>query len=255
MFHLRKWYLDVVDADGRALIAYWARLRWGPLDVRYAATLTTAGAGMDEHTTLRAGREPEATADGLAWTCPRLGLRGTWRRRLDAVRIPLLDTPGQTIDWHCHLPAGEAEVTVGGTTLRGAGYGECLTMTLPPWRLPCATLRWGRAVGARRSLVWIAWAGGAHPRRWLVAEGIPHADATGACGEERVALPAGDALALAEPRVLRDGELGAVVAAVPGLALLIPRRLRRARETKWLSRARWADGDAGWAIHEVVRWA
>ena len=51
-----------------------------------------------------------------------------------------------------------------------------------------------------------------------------------------------------DQRVITDRRIGD---AVPLLAWLLPRRIRRAREQKWCSRAR-LGGASGWAIHEIV---
>lgn len=248
MFRLRKWYLDVVGDDGGAAILYHARLAWGPLRIAYGAALTTDGAGTRERATLRPGGEPHETTDAIAWRCAPLRLHGTWRRQAAPVRQELM--PGVT--WDCRAPAADTELAIGDRRWRGLGYVEALTMTVPPWRLPFRELRWGRALAAGRSTTWIDWRDGL-ARRWAVIDGARATLAT--CADDRLVAADGGALTLGRERVLRDAPLAGTLAAVPGLALLVPRRIRRAQETKWLSRATWSDGASGWAIHEVVRWA
>lgn len=54
MFHLLKWYLDVVTDDGGVAIGYAARLRWGAVRVGYASLLLAAPSGScREQATLR----------------------------------------------------------------------------------------------------------------------------------------------------------------------------------------------------------
>src|SRR3990172_7479516 len=49
MFLLNKWYLDLTTADGTVVICYAARLRWGPVRVRYSSVLLAPpGARPDE---------------------------------------------------------------------------------------------------------------------------------------------------------------------------------------------------------------
>jgi hypothetical protein len=79
VFRLGKWYMDCVAADGTALIAYWARLAWGVVRFRYAATLVRRDGSVSETATLLGGREPWRETDGIAWRCGPLRIAGRWR--------------------------------------------------------------------------------------------------------------------------------------------------------------------------------
>lgn len=188
----------------------------------------------------------------MRWICRGMHVEGSWRRRTGGITIRLLDAPEGLVEWQCVMPAADAEVRVNGEEFRGLGYVECLTMTMPPWRLPCDELRWGRALAPGRSTVWIDWKGG-QGQRWAVSDGLL-LPAT-ACSDGGLELGDGRSLTLGHRRTIRDGTIGEVLSTIPGLGSLVPRRVRNARETKWLSRADWSDGTAGWSIHEVVRWA
>ena len=72
------------------------------------------------------------------------------------------------VDWHCVLPRGP----VSAGAFNGLGYAEHLRLTIPPWRLPIRTLRWGRFLSPRNSLVWIDWQGG-FTSRTLFLNGRP----------------------------------------------------------------------------------
>jgi hypothetical protein len=202
-FELRKWYLDCVDADGNAAIAYWAKLRWRYINLYYR---TVAINGVERRCTEVSWRQSvsmEASAPPI-------------RRRL-------FEGADGIVDWSCEMPRAKARIG----SVRGDGYAELLRMTVPPWKLPIDELRWGRFIGGGKWAVWIEWRG-ALPQKW----------AFGDAGDVR----------FDDERVLTDRRIGD---AVPLIKWLLPRRIRRAREQKWCSRASLGD-DRGWAIHEVV---
>ena len=225
-FTLRKWYLDCVTAAGEAVVLYQARLRWGPLALRYASLL-------GGRTTLRATPEPSVEGDTVRWSAPRLAVTGTWRGLAPERRENLV--PG--VEWRCVQPRARASLQIAGREVSGLGYVELLILTVPPWRLPIDELRWGRFCSEDRGAVWIEWRG-AHPLRVALIDGVP-AD-----------FHAGS-LRLHDERVLRSGRIGETV--IPRLRRLFPARIARLSETKWVSRGELA-GSEGWAIHEVVRW-
>lgn len=83
------------------------------------------------------------------------------------------------IDWECRQPAADARVRLaGGREITGLGYAERLRMTIPPWRLPLRTLRWGRFLAAGESWVWIDWQG-PHVARFAFRNGGGRAAAIG----------------------------------------------------------------------------
>ena len=57
-----------------------------------------------------------------------------------------------SIVWTCLQPGSRVNISLGDRQLAGLGYAECLSVTLPPWRLPLSELRWGRFVSAEHSL-------------------------------------------------------------------------------------------------------
>jgi hypothetical protein len=134
--------------------------------------------------------------------------------------------------------------------VEGLGYVEELVMTVPPWRLPIDSLRWGRFASARSGLTWIEWRG-AHPLRLALLDGKP-ADLASA-SEEQVDA-GGSSLSLSAAAVLRSGRIArTALSGIPGLARTFPLGILGLEETKWRSRGT-LGADQGWAIHEVVRW-
>jgi hypothetical protein len=139
--------------------------------------------------------------------------------------------------------------------VRGCGYAEWLTMTLPPWRIPFRRLRWGRFHGAEHSLVWIDLRGGCS-RTWVFADGIERPD--GEVRAETVTLAAeGSTLVLDRGITLRSGRLLRTGLRPLRLLVSLVPRWRDAHESKWLTRAVLAGPRGrteGWAVHEEVTW-
>jgi hypothetical protein len=257
-FELSKWYLDAVGEDGEVFIGYRANLRWRRLAISYASALTAGARDARTRSTARPGKEPDFFEGALAWAESKLAARATWRGAASPIVHTLYESPEGAVQWHCLLPSARAEVACDGVVLRGLGYAERLSMTIPPWRLPIDTLRWGRFLSPEHSVVWIDWERESARRTWVFANG---AEVEGRVSEEgiffeggRVELPAPGRL------VLRSGRLSYLLRSLP---LSLPLRTRlgsRAlaiHETKWRTRGRLeldgAPAVEGWAIHEVVR--
>jgi len=252
-FELTKWYIDVVAPDGRGAIAHWVELTWHGVRGR-AGSILTFGPNQptEEHTALEPGDAPPWHGQTLDWTMPALGTTVLLQRRTAGAAIRLLGELDGSLDWNCVAPHAPACITVNGRSFDGVGYAECLRTSLPPWRLPAHSVRWGRALFRERSVVWLQWLG-AEPRDVLLLDGH---QVTGAIHADRIDLPHGEHLSLDAPHVIREGGIAEAVRPARVLWPLLPQALREIRERKWLARARLhaADGqdEASWAIHEQI---
>jgi hypothetical protein len=129
-------------------------------------------------------------------------------------------------------------------------------MTVPPWRLPIDTLRWGRFLSPGRSVVWIDWRNGSGGKTWVFLDGM---EVQGGMSEEAVFFEGGRVDLPAPGRlVLRSGPLSHLLRNLPGsLRTSRPGRALSIYETKWRTRGclelEGAPRVPGWAIHEVVR--
>jgi hypothetical protein len=253
-FHLEKWYVDVVDPTGRALVGYSSTLRWAGLEVRHASLLLSEpGRAARAQTTLRRVTAPEAEGDAIAWSLPLLGLEGRWSRHCASLSAELFSTARGAVVWTCHAPRAAARVRLGGVRLEGTGYVEQLRLTLAPWRLPIEALHWGRAIADSCAVIWIDWRGADHSRR-LVA--VDDSVAQGAELTDDGVTWAGTSLVrLGTRRTLREGTLGGSVAtSLPAvLRRRLPARLLEVHEHKWVGQASIRGAPAN-AIWEVVRW-
>jgi hypothetical protein len=258
-FHLSKWYVDCVSPAGDVFIGYSARLLWRGAALTFASTLVRAN-GRDalSRTSLRRSPAPLVEGSEIRWRHGALAVEGVWRSRGKPCRQLVYSSPEGRITWHGLQPRSCASVSAAGTPIAGWGYAEHLEMTVRPWRLPLDVLRWGRFTGESGSVVWIDWQG-PEPRTFVFTDGERIADAV--VDDTGVGMPGRRLVLDAEGRaVLRDGTLGTTaLAEAPRVARLLPGWILGVRECKWLSRAALTeDGettDAGWAIHEVVRFA
>jgi len=255
-FVLTKWYLDCVDAGGRAAIGYWASLQLHGLAISWHSVATyEPGQPPRERTSLHRVRAPRRSGDTITWASHALGCAFTLDATLPAATIPLLDEPRGRIDWRCEAPAARVTVTTqDGAPLEGAGYAECLVMTVLPWQLPFDQLRWGRwlSLDARRSVVWIDWRG-ERPSRWALVDGVERTDVM--VRDDGIAF-SGATLPLRDARTLHERTLGDIVGRIKPLAALLPDALLALHEHKWCGAASLHHGEShvnGWAIHESVQ--
>jgi hypothetical protein len=258
MFALHKWYLDVVTDEGDTLVTYAARLRWRQLRLSYAAVLHSppSGPAREASSFGRVGR-PQLEDDLLIWEHAPLHLCGRWRRTSPAVRRTLLRTGDGAIRWTCHQPSARATVECEGRTLDGVGYVECLSLTIPPWKLPFRTLCWGRHASDRHAVVWIDWSG-RDGRQFIWLDGVEQLGAR-LDGASVRGLADGAEL---QVRWLRD------ICRRPALARLsdhLPIGIQRLmtplhgmREHKQLARSAIIRNgtplDRGWTVFEEVAW-
>jgi hypothetical protein len=253
-FLLEKWYVDVVASDGRARIAYVAKVTLGALKLSYAAVLRACGDHAESAYSLRGVRLPERGEEGapIAWRSEALGLDVWVRPATPALGRRVLDGELGWLDWQCLAPRADVQFRDHGEVIAGTGYAEVVTATVPPWLLPWDTLRWGRAHVGSSTVVWLELDGPAQRQSCLYVDGGERPFR--AADRERVSLDDDRSLMLSDHQTIREGILGkTVLSAVPDATTLFPGRLLGMQEIKWLSRAALAK-ERGFAIHECVTW-
>jgi protein-S-isoprenylcysteine O-methyltransferase Ste14 len=253
-FQLSKWYMDCASESGEVVIAYAARLKWRAITLHYTSLLVhEPGKKPRVQTSMRASTEPVLDGDTITWTSEALEASGKWTALATAAPETIYASEDGDVTWHCHQPRSRAEVTIGNRVVRGLGYAEHLELSVEPWHMPIDSLRWGRFVGARSSLVWIDWRG-AHDKKLVLLDGKPLASPE---IEERAVGGEGAHLAIEEGTTLRSGKIAkTALEVVPGLERF-PVRILAVDEHKWTARGALDDAngrDEGFVIHEIVRW-
>jgi len=258
-FSLTKWYLDCVDADGNAAIAYWSSLVWRGIAITWhRLSVHEAGTEPLDRSSARSVPPPVRTNGTLTWEAAPLGCRVTSDSLDEAFSRQLLDDDDGSVDWRCESAHGVVTVECENRRpILGIGYAECLTMTLPPWRLPIETLKWGRWLSdsSRRSVVWIEWQG-PKPLTAVFVDGrlqrAARVDDDGISADEI-------AVSLTDRQTLYSRSLVDTLGVLrPALAPLLPPAWLNVEDCKWRSRGRLrTEGrvdETGWVIHETVRW-
>lgn len=258
MFQLSKWYLDLVTPDGIAVLCYAARLRWGPVRLRYASILLDIpGAKPEEAATVRRVERPVIDRGILRWRSNSLGVHGEWRRQRPMLRETLQRSRAGAVRWSCRMPLATAEVQWGGRGFAGLGYVESLGMTIPPTRLPFRRMRWGRHLSREHWLAWIEW-NGQLPGQWIWLDGVRQ-DGVTFTDEGTIHLAGGWQLQLRDSRDIRNRVvLPSIGAMFAGIASRWAGSLATLREHKMVARsAPYEDQvrlDEGWTVHEIVEW-
>ena len=258
-FLLSKWYMDCVDDDGTAFIAYNARLQWKSLSIDYSSTLRQAGTDPPAVQTTVAGSALPNENDGtINWRSEKLKVTGTWSPRSAPIEQTILDCDEGSIRWRCVAPLAAANVTFdNGDTLSGFGYCEHISISIPPWKLPIDELRWGRFLTSTGYVVWIDLKGPA-PVTLVFRNGMR--DEGASVADDHIKLDGGAlTLTFDESRTLRSGSIvTTALSSVPILSSLLSSKGLMIDETKWCSRGVLTGNGVPtvtcWAIHEVVRW-
>lgn len=251
-FALTKWYFDCVDAEGRAVIGYWASLAWRGVALTWQnVTLFEPGKAPASRSSLAPASPPDASG----WRAEALGCAMDFEPRQPPFEERLLAEDSGVVEWRVEAPAALVSASVRGfAPVNGTGYAERILITIPPWRLPIRELRWGRWIdeSTSRSVVWIDWRGEA-PRTWVFVDGAaaPRPEVT----DERVSAGA-LAVTLSERRTLQSRSLAEIASTIPPLEAVVPRSFLGLRQSRWCSDGLLEDGDgapcSGRAIHEVV---
>jgi len=255
IFSLSKWYVDGVDASGRVVIAYWARLAMRDVGLTWHALTEYADEDVARDWSVATVLPPVRDEGRITWQSEVLDLSLHLTPRDAPCTLTLLESPAGAVEWHSDTMTAALRLERRGRpAFEGTGYAECLSMTLPPWQLPIDTVDWGHwsATDHSRSSTWFRWRG-AHPLTIVVEDGrratSPSVDGTTITTEH-------SSLDVSPVRLLERRHLGEVLSPIPLLARAVPSWMLRMQETKWLGHAvrRDVDGTArdGWAVFERV---
>jgi hypothetical protein len=257
-FHLSKWYLDCIAANGDAFIGYAATLRWKSFSIHYSSVLScTEHSGTSSQMSLKKDNDPSCAGCGIDWSSNSLNLNGSWVSLSKPIERRLYESPEGILQWSCMQPKARSSVSFGRNEhLEGLGYVEHLELTVRPWMLPISELHWGRFLSDRDALVWIEWRGSKPLSLAVWNDRIMDQPVI---TEQGISFNQGEtSLSLTERKELRKGPLlSTALSMIPGIEVIFPRKILHSHECKWRSRGLLNSGhsqpDVGWAIHEIVR--
>ncbi len=260
-FHLDKWFLDFVGPDEESMIFYSARLTWHGVTIPYTSCLTYQQEhGNQLRSRFKDVKVPTLIGNVINWEDSSLGVRGTWENQVIPLSERLIDEEEGFLDWNCHQPMSSVKLSFNdGRTILGKGYAEQLLMTIPPWKIPMDTLRWGRFGSEADHMVWIDLMGDGH-KYWLWYNSKPIENVT--ITDDRIDLQKdGISLKMDKSIVLEsEKKIYSVVRNlmkyIPGINSMMPTRFLMADEVKWLSKSHLEGKNGksvkGWTIHELV---
>jgi len=245
--------MDCVTASGDTAILYSAHFGWRGVALHYNSLLCCVAGQTESRSSMRQAQVREEGAQ-IEYSAPGLKVKGAWQQCGNMFRAMVYEGSEGVVAWNCLQTGSDVTLRIGEMDMHGLGYAECLTVTVPPWRLPMKTLRWGRFVSREHSLIWIDWQG-EYSTSLAVFDG--RRSALRKASEEEIAAE-GATLRMSESLPLRSGRLGdTVLPSMQRLKKLLPGSLGAIEEHKWRSRGVLDCGEQtteGWVIHEVVHW-
>jgi hypothetical protein len=255
-FRLSKWYLDCATDKGDLFVGYAASLSLGVIPLHLISRLTMIDQDVEQVTTSSwSDRAPSDTETELTWSSRKLGVAGTWMRRLPATTRTLFEGDRGSVVWHCAQPLSQVTVVCSGKdVMRGLGYVERLDMNIGPSEIGLTTLYWGRFLAPDVSVVWVKWCG-KESREIVLFNGEETPSA--ALAENRLSLGDCRIVQLSDAVPIRAGQLeDSVLGSLPFLRKMLPGWVGGISESKWRSRGTLErNGQViaeGWAIHEEV---
>ena len=186
-------------------------------------------------------------------------MSGLWKKSSPPAYARIYESKEGSLDWNCYQPASDVELNINGTPFQGKGYAEQVVLTVPVWKVPMDTLRWGHVVSKNYKLVWIEITGSA-PQQWAWLDG----EQIYSCiiGDRLLEIPDKNISIDLDQHVTLESEkkilsiVEKLLKYIPGLKNSIPINFLLADESKWFSRATITIDNStiekGLAIHEYV---
>ena len=256
MFKLTKHYFDAIDEEGRCWIIYMAQLKLGLIRIPYCAYIYSSDDNVvEEKSVFKSFEVPENSSKELSFSIPALGVKGVWFEPKKGIKNVLWTHPkrGEVL-WDCHTPSALVHLHFAGKTYQAKGYAETIYLPVNPLALPLSTLRWGRFIGEKFTVVWIEWQGKL-PKNLVYVNGDLQTDAVHS--EDGFSFAAGTyELVYLSPQILRKGKLGTIIEKYAFLKWLFKGSLLHSEEIKYKSKSKLMHQniqvDKGWSLYEKV---
>ncbi len=259
-FCLDKWFLDFIGDNGEAMIFYSAKLFWRRLEVSYTSWLSyDIDSGVSQTSRFQNTNMPEINNGMITWSDSKFGVAGCWKSLASPINARLFDSMEGSIDWKCHQPASSVTLKFNDRTIKGIGYAEQLTLTVPPWKIPLDELRWGRFGSSENQMVWIEFRE-EEKRQWLWLNGEKIENCI--IEDDHIFITGKDFMLNLDRSVVLESEkkifsvVEKLIRYMPGFNKIMPLKFLMAQEDKWLSKGMLLKRDEviarGTAIHELV---
>jgi|WetSurMetagenome_2_1015567.scaffolds.fasta_scaffold36293_2 hypothetical protein len=257
-FCLEKLYLDCIDESGNCFIVYRAGLKIFFMKFHYSRLIFSDSENKTmESFSIRRTEKP-GTGDDINFNNRFLKVEGCWKRAERALpELLFSDDSGHHLSWNCHHPMALVKLKYREWEFSGPGYGETLSLSIKPWKLPIDELRWGRFVSDNYNITWVNWKG-THPLNLIYMNGSEFKNAV-YDDESEVSFGGGAfRLKFGKRMVVTDGRLSGLISSAPWLLTLFPRRILNVREVKYKSPSTFFINDeikaTGWSLYEDVLW-
>ncbi len=255
-FYLHKIYLDFTDDTGNCFILYSATLSFCFFKINYAAFIYSDFNNQVTEQSIHNKVDIEIAKDSLLFSNNKLGINGSWTKAAPAVEALLYRNKGGIVNWNCHHPLAQSNVTYKGQNFHGLGYAETIFLSVKPWKLPIDELRWGRFLAPGITITWIQWVG-QNPINKIYFNGKEWNDAV--YSVETILFNEGkSSLSFFNISLLRRVRFVEHLAKVPLLKLLLNKALMNSLEIKYKSGAIFTDDSGnkyqGRSIFEIVTW-
>ncbi|MCU0431947.1 MAG: hypothetical protein MUC87_00675 [Bacteroidia bacterium] len=252
-FRLVKYYHDIITPQQQCFIGYAADIELAGLRLAYNGHLHFDGEKTRQRNRFGKPNLPDVTAGEIRWRYKHAIF--SWTGEPLHHRETLYRSADGEVVWECLLPNAAACTNGHWPFAAGRGYCEKLSLTLPPWKLPVNEIYWGRFTSATHAVVWIEWRG-TQPLRLLLVNEQRHTDFE---LNDNTLRTAEFELHFTPHTTLRSGAVADTVFKPVANILrpLIPFRLLRTQETKWLGTAQMrstAGTVHGQVIYERVCW-
>lgn len=167
-FWFAKYYFDMVEETGECSIAYDAVLRLWRLPISYVEVVDAGG--RKSASSFGFNPQPRFRDGAFRYRNRRLDVAACWEG--GEVERNKYRYEDDLVSWELVQLRSRAEIRRVSESRAGIGYGEYVTIKVPPWKLGISKLYWGRYISPKSFLTWIV-ADGTHTIRYGVVNDQP----------------------------------------------------------------------------------
>ncbi|GIJ94732.1 hypothetical protein CAPN002_19500 [Capnocytophaga stomatis] len=252
MFRLKKHYFDGIDAQGNAIILYYAELKLFGIKIPYTSYISSIEGIIKEKSILQKAKINEKCT---SFENKKINVSGSWQTLESSISEILLSKNNKKLLWNCIIPKARFLLNFGDKKLTGFGYCEVLEMNFVPWKLPISVLKWGRFLSENHCIVWIEWQGESPLQKvfWngkLIEKAI--------ISDAEIYFPKTNAkLKFENPIIIKNETLSNIANKYFFLKPFFNKKFLQSRETKYKSPASLIFNnqfEKGFSLYETVLW-